>query len=215
MCPRGGCGTVGVFPDAARNPSEKFAHVLLSRIEILYVPPPMNHFIMEIKARCNDHKKIRDFLLARRADCRGTDHQTDTYFRVNHGRLKLREGDIENFLVFYERENQAGPKPSNVVLFATDPQSPLKEILTRSLGVLVVVDKAREIYFLDNVKFHIDTVRHLGAFLEIEAIGGDDRGKEHLLRQCNDYLALLRIREADLISVSYSDLLLAERGTGS
>jgi len=66
----------------------------------------MKHLNIEIKAKCNDQEKIRSVLKSRNADFKGTDHQIDTYFKVNNGRLKLREGNIENFLVFYEREDK-------------------------------------------------------------------------------------------------------------
>ena len=86
-----------------------------------------------------------------------------------------------------------------------------KKALTAALGVLVVIDKQREIYFLDNVKFHVDTVKNLGNFIEIEAIGTDGNyTKEELLSQCEHYLQVFGINEDDLISVSYSDLLLAK-----
>jgi predicted adenylyl cyclase CyaB len=112
--------------------------------------------------------------------------------------------------VFYEREDKEGPKQSDVILFKSDPNSSLKEILLKSLGALVVVDKQREIYFLENVKFHIDTVKNLGTFMEIEAIDGNGTiGKETLLKQCESYLDLFCISKDDLISVSYSDLMLA------
>lgn len=169
----------------------------------------MKHLNIEIKARCNDHEKIRSILKSRNADFKGTDHQIDTYFKVNNGRLKLREGNIENFLVFYKREDKEGPKQSDVILFKSDPNSSLKEILLTSLGTLVVVDKQREIYFIENVKFHIDTVKNLGTFMEIEAIDSDSTfSKEKLLGQCENYLQLFGISKNDLISVSYSDLLL-------
>lgn len=169
----------------------------------------MKHLNIEIKAKCNDHKKIRSILKSHNAAFKGTDHQIDTYFKVNNGRLKLREGNIENFLVFYEREDKEGPKQSDVILFKFDLNSSLKEILLKSLGVLVVVDKQREIYFIENVKFHIDTVKNLGTFMEIEAIdSGGPLGKEKLLEQCQNFLDLFGIPKNDLISVSYSDLLL-------
>ena len=169
----------------------------------------MKHLNIEIKAKCNDHEKIRAILKSRNADFKGTDHQIDTYFKVNNGRLKLREGNIENFLVFYEREDKEGPKQSDVILFKSDPNSSLKEILLTSIGTLVVVDKQREIYFIENVKFHIDTVKNLGTFMEIEAIDSNGAfGKEKLLEQCQNYLDLFGIPKHDLISVSYSDLLL-------
>ncbi|QQG46577.1 MAG: class IV adenylate cyclase [Candidatus Niyogibacteria bacterium] len=169
----------------------------------------MKHINIEIKAKCNNHEEIRKFLKSHNADFKGTDHQVDTYFKVNHGRLKLREGKIENFLIYYERENKEGPKQSDIILFKTFPESSLKSILVNSNGVLTVVDKKREIYFIDNVKFHIDTVQDLGTFMEIEAIDDSgDIGKEKLLQQCNEYLKSFEISESDLISVSYSDLLL-------
>lgn len=169
----------------------------------------MPHLNIEIKAKYDNHKKIRDILLSRKADFRGLDHQIDTYFKTNKCRLKLREGNIENFLIFYERENKAGPKKSKVILFKSESKSVLKEILKRSLGILTTVDKKREIYFIDNVKFHLDRVKGLGSFIEIEAIDRNGSiGKKKLLLQCQFYLKLFNIKKKDLIPDSYSDLLL-------
>ena len=169
---------------------------------------------IEIKAKSNNHDKIREFLKSHNADFKGIDHQIDTYFKVNKGRLKLREGNIENFLIYYERENKEGPKQSNIILFKSASGSSLKSILISANGVLTVVDKKREIYFIENVKFHLDTVQGLGMFMEIEAIDKDgDIGKEKLLEQCNKYLKYFEISKSDLISVSYSDLLLEKAGS--
>ena len=66
---------------------------------VLRVTTPMPHLNIELKACCTKQETIRDILRSRGADFRGTDSQTDTYFIVPHGRLKLREGNIENALV--------------------------------------------------------------------------------------------------------------------
>ena len=169
----------------------------------------MAHINIEIKAKSNNQDAIREILKSKNADFKGVDHQIDTYFKVNNGRLKLREGKIENHLIYYQRENKGGPKQSDVTLFKSDSTSSLKEILTKALGILVVVDKKREIYFIDNVKFHIDVVEDLGTFVEVEAIDNDGTiGKDRLLEQCQFFLDLFKISQEDLISVSYSDLLL-------
>lgn len=169
----------------------------------------MPHINIEIKARCVNHENIREILKSKKAGFKGTDHQIDTYFKVNSGRLKLREGNIENYLIFYERANQAGPKQSNIILFNNQPGSTLKEMLIKSQGVLALVDKQREIYFIENVKFHIDTVANLGTFVEIEAIDKDGNiGIDKLQEQCRRYLGLFNIPEADLLSESYSDMVL-------
>jgi len=169
----------------------------------------MKHLNIEIKARCDDHEKIRSILRENNADVKGADHQIDTYFKVPRGRLKLREGNIENFLVYYERDDQEGPKESKVLLVKNEPKSSLKEILMKTMEVLAVVDKRREISFIGNVKFHLDTVEGLGTFMEIEAI--DERGTigaAELQKQCRQYMDLFGIKEEDLLSVSYSDLIL-------
>lgn len=168
----------------------------------------MNHLNIEIKAKTNRADEIRNILKKSGARSVGLDHQIDTYFRVQHGRLKLREGNIENHLIYYERGNKKGPKQSNVTLFNTTRKSPVKDMLKKSIGVLVVVDKKREIYFIDNVKFHLDKVKGLGNFVEIEAIDKTGKiGKKKLLEQCNHYLKLFKIKNSDLLSNSYSDLL--------
>ncbi|HEV7735996.1 MAG TPA: class IV adenylate cyclase, partial [Chlamydiales bacterium] len=117
---------------------------------------------VEIKARASHPGKIRDFLTKAKAEFRGVDEQTDTYFNVPTGRLKLREGNIETNLIFYERANHAGPKDSHFHLVKVADPASLKEMLTQSLGIKTIVKKSREIYYIGNVKFHIDEVPSLG-----------------------------------------------------
>lgn len=62
------------------------------------------------------------------------------------------------------------------------------------------------------MKFHIDTVKDLGTFIEIEAIDEDGTiGEDELLNQCEFYLELFGIYQNNLISVSYSDLILEKK----
>ncbi len=164
---------------------------------------------VEIKAICNDLEKIRRILLERNAKLIGLDHQVDTYYRSSSGRLKLREGNIENNLIWYQRPDQAGPKTSHCVLYKTEKDSALKAILHDAMGVMVVVDKEREIYFIDNIKIHLDQVKGLGTFLEIEAQSEEgDKSEELLHSQCVKLMDELGIRNEDLVNESYSDLLL-------
>ncbi len=168
----------------------------------------MDYLNIEIKARTKNPEKVRTILQNLKADFKGLDHQVDTYFNVRNGRLKLREGNIENNLIYYERNNQAGPKESHYSLYQSGPGSPLKSILKDSLGIMKVVDKKRGIYFIDNIKFHIDNVKDLGSFIEIEVIDrSGKRNKEKLMEQCRYYLNLFEIEENDFVSGSYSDML--------
>ncbi|WP_372750898.1 class IV adenylate cyclase [Labilibaculum sp.] len=163
---------------------------------------------IEIKAYCNNKQAIKEILLSNGAKLQATDHQTDTYFHSKSGRLKLREGKAENQLIHYIREDKKGCKKSKVVLYKSNTDSSLKEILEKTVGSKCIVDKIREIYLIDNVIFHIDTVKGLGNFVEIEAM--DTNGTiptEKLQEQCNHYIKILEINAKDLLAESYSDLL--------
>ncbi|MFX1285814.1 MAG: class IV adenylate cyclase [Promethearchaeota archaeon] len=176
----------------------------------------MVHRNIEFKAKCSNTGKIKKILISRNADYKGTDYQVDTYFKVNSGRMKIREGTIENALIYYERIDTRKPKQSNVSLFPlnSNSSSSLKEILTKSLGVLVIVEKKRAIYYIENVKFHVDTIENLGSFIEVEAIDHEGIiGIEKLQEQCHFYLELIGVSEEDLISSSYSDLVLQSKWT--
>lgn len=164
---------------------------------------------IEFKANTKNLTALENLLQEQNPVLIGEDHQIDTYFNVQVGRLKLREGNIENALIHYEREDFAGAKSSHILLYQHQPDKTLKEILIKTLGIKTVVDKRRKIYFINNVKFHFDTVEGLGTFVEVEAIDKDGSiGKEKLQSQCDEYAALFGIAAKDFCSVSYSDMIL-------
>ena len=167
---------------------------------------PLN---FEFKAKTSQPEQLESLVKSMHGLYSGEDKQTDTYFNVHHGRLKLREGNIENALIHYHRENNKGAKKSEVLLYEHAPDKNLKDILIAALGIKVVVDKRRKIYFIENVKFHFDAVDKLGTFVEVEAIDRDGSiGLDKLVQQCNHYKELFDIQEEDIIAESYSDMIL-------
>jgi adenylate cyclase class 2 len=169
----------------------------------------MPNINFEFKAKAINLDALEKKLLSLHPAYIGEDRQVDTYFNVIRGRLKLREGNIENALIYYERTNTAGAKQSDILLYQHQPDKALKDILIRLHGVKVIVDKKRKIYFIDNVKFHFDRVEGLGTFIEVEAIDKNgDIGVDKIKEQCNFYAAFFDIKAADYIAFSYSDLLL-------
>lgn len=169
----------------------------------------MNIKNVEFKAKVDAIEKYESRLLALNPDFKGLDHQVDTYFNVPVGRLKLREGTIENALINYDRENSPGSKESQIILYKHKPDAALKNILVKQFGVKVVVDKKRKIYFIGNVKFHFDEVENLGAFLEVEAIdSAEEYAIQELKEQCDSYFNFFELTQDNLIDRSYSDLIL-------
>lgn len=164
--------------------------------------------IFEFKARVDDLHVYENKLLKLSPVFKGIDHQIDTYFNVSKGRLKLREGNIENALINYDRENVNDAKQSDVILYQHEPNAALKNILTKQLGVKITVDKKRKIYFIDNVKFHFDEVKGLGTFLEVEAIDSNETFTiEQLKAQCDKYFNYFGLDKSQLVDKSYSDLV--------
>jgi predicted adenylyl cyclase CyaB len=169
----------------------------------------MKHLNFEFKARLNNEQRVRAALKRLESRFIGTDHQIDTYFRVPSGRLKVREGRLENALIFYRRSNVRRARQAAVEMMLLPRRNSLRAILARSLGTLAVVDKRREIYFVKNVKIHLDRVRRLGKFLEVEAIsrGGDVK---KIRSQALRFQKLFGITAKDIVAESYSDLILAK-----
>lgn len=168
----------------------------------------MNNLNVEIKARYENLDKGRAILKSKNAEFKGEDYQIDTYFNVPKGRLKLREGNIENGLIYYERPDTSSPKSSKFEKCDIDTSSNLKNVLANSLSVLRVVDKKREIYFLDNIKIHLDSLEGLGTFIEFEARKIHPKHTEkYLLDQVEKCLKLFEVNNSDLCTHSYSDMI--------
>jgi len=166
---------------------------------------------IEIKALSESHERIRTLLREQGAYYYGIEYQKDTYFVCNNGRLKLRENGLETSLIFYERNNTESPKKSNYLIYKTSPDKALVELLLKAYDVLIIVNKRREIFLLDNIRFHLDTVTNLGTFIEIEVTDKNGQTDAELHQQCNKYLKALQISESDLIARSYSDMLLDQK----
>ncbi len=168
----------------------------------------MNAVNFEVKVKCIHPEKIESILIKQDAWFKGEDHQIDTYFNSGEGKLKLREGKIENALIHYERNEVKGQKRSEVTLFKTgEDVRELKEILSKSIGIKNIVEKTRKIFYIDSIKFHIDTIINLGSFVEIEVIDSSGKADEEKLKaQCDHYIKMLGLENAEFIDSSYSDM---------
>lgn len=167
-------------------------------------------FNIEVKVKYDNLEAVEKTLLDNGARSVGTDYQTDKYYKIPNGRLKIRRGNIENQLIFYKRNEAADLKQSEIVLLPIDDK--LEFVLDNSLETAVVVKKARKIFFINNAKFHLDEVEGLGRFVEIEIIDADNNmSKEQLAADCEKYIELLDLRNGGVfVPESYSDLLKKE-----
>lgn len=118
----------------------------------------MQYINIEIKARCFHPQTVEAFLFSRNAPFAGTDYQKDIYFNVLNGRLKLRQGSIENSLIYYNRDNQKGPKQSDFYLSKVRDSSSLQTLLAEALGVKVIVEEAAYACFVLHISKTISRI---------------------------------------------------------
>jgi predicted adenylyl cyclase CyaB len=163
---------------------------------------------LEFKAKCDSLAVLRRRAVALKAEYCRTMHQIDTYFNVPKGRLKLREVDDDTTaqLVYYERPDAAESRYSNYQLCDIPQPTVFKGMMSETLGVMVVVEKRRELWMFGETRIHLDEVVNLGQFLELETVIGNQteaeaRAEHQLVREG------LQVKADALISVSYSDLI--------
>jgi adenylate cyclase class 2 len=191
------------------------AAILLARVDQqlkIATQHSFKHKMVELKARVGDHEFLRKKLSALGAEHLGTFQQSDLYFKVPEGRLKLREvkDDSTVELIYYERENIAGPKSDDAFILRIQEPEGLKKILKKILAPLIVVDKVREIYSYQGTQIHLDTVKKLGKFIEFERQTADSPKsikKDRLILE--ELMEKLEIEQNNLETLSYSDLIQA------
>lgn len=163
--------------------------------------------LVELKARYEDLGKARALLTG--AEYVGRFRQTDTYFSLGDRRLKLRavEGNREGQLVYYERPDEGGVKESLVLLADLPDAAAVLDILRRTFPVQAEVRKTREIYRLEGVQIHLDSVDGLGKFIEFEKAVSGEAERDAGRSQLESLSRYFQIDPEDLMASSYSDLL--------
>jgi adenylate cyclase class IV len=191
---------------------------------------------IELKARLTDLDKAHNVARSLAARTHDSERQRDTYFRVPVGRLKLRQrwsidpsryrcsvlGEREAWrddharasqLIWYHRSDEARARPSDYSLVEVAAGDALRELLAGALGIDVDVTKVRAIYLFQNVRIHLDQIAELGTFLEFEAMVDNDCDDSAAELKIERLRAAFEITDAEICSVSYSDLLRNRKAT--
>lgn len=134
--------------------------------------------------------------------------QDDTFFACPNGRLKLRMfSEREGQLIFYRRDDVAGPKLSEYVIAATHEPDALRGTLALAYGVVGRVRKTRTLCFVGQTRIHLDDVEGLGHFVELEVVLEPEQSPEDGRAIADALLARLAIEPTQLVSRAYVDLL--------
>jgi len=141
--------------------------------------------------------------------------QDDTFFACPNGRLKLRMfAEHEGQLIFYRRDDLAGPKLSEYVMAATSEPDALRGTLALAYGIVGRVKKTRTLFLVGATRVHLDDVEDLGHFMELEVVLEADQTPEEGKAIANELMRKLGIEPEQLVTRAYVDLL-ADRATRS
>ena len=163
---------------------------------------------IEIKARIDDVEALAPRVAAIAGTAPVEIIQDDTFFRCAAGRLKLRTfSDGSSELIFYRRQDQQGPKESFFLRSpVSDPQS-LRELLSLAHGTVGRVQKSRQLTIVGRSRIHLDRVKDLGDFIEIEVVLDDDELSDVGVQEAEQLMARLGVMASQLVDAAYVDLL--------
>ena len=163
---------------------------------------------VEVKVRLTDIAIQSDIACKLANSAPTIEKQTDFFFHVPKGRLKLRQlSDNSGQLIFYVRPDQLGPKMSEYMIYDTNDPNSLRTVLDNAFGVRGVVRKTREIFMVGRTRIHLDQVEDLGEFLELEVVLEKDEAPEMGRPEAQHLMAVLKISPEDLVNLAYIDLL--------
>lgn len=163
---------------------------------------------IELKILLDKFNEVISLLRRIKARYVGRVYQTDIYYYCNTGHIKLRNVDNKNFeLILYQRSNKRRGKISDYQIFNVNlgQVNDIKHVFDKIFGRKALVKKERELWLYKNTRIHLDRIRNLGRFLELETMVRNN-GLRKARLEFNEVVKLLNLRMYQHVRKSYGDL---------
>ncbi len=166
---------------------------------------------LELKSYCDDVDAVRAAAARLGALSGGRTEQSDVYFNVSRGRLKLRTTkraeSAECALIACARANDASLRSSDFVVLSLDAThvEPVRAALEMSCGVSWCVTKLRERLQSEDFLVNLDELDGVGRFFELEVFE-DKIGRHRAEQVAATFRRLLRLGDELIIPWSYAQL---------
>lgn len=162
---------------------------------------------VEVKARLAAPEQVRLMVERLSGTAAALFGQTDHYYDVPKGRLKLREcGDQGAQLIYYNRPDQTEPTLSVYEIAPVSDAAKMIAVLECIFGDAIVVRKKRRLHLMGQTRIHLDEVEGLGHFLELEVVLREGQKERDAERIAADLVAQLNLGPIDMIDVGYLEL---------
>ena len=158
---------------------------------------------LELKIKVDFVKKIERLLHTKKVLFVGILKQKDIYYEYKNGLLKMRLEDGSACLIKYLRDEK-GKRWSNYKIVNINGSEPEK-YFADILKVESIVEKERKLYKYKNTRIHVDTVKSLGYFLELETLVTS--GKKQAEKEFAEVVELLQLDLSKQIKSSYRNLI--------
>jgi len=163
---------------------------------------------LEVKIKCDSFHDIKKALNKIGAIYTSTLNQKDIYYRNSKGLLKLRIENGKETLIRYNRNENAANRWSNYNLLEFG-QGKAERFLRNVFEIETVVEKRRLLYIYKDTRVHLDKIRYLGNYLELETLVIN--GKNDAKKRFNEIVYLLKLDLKKQIKKSNRDLMLEKK----
>lgn len=124
---------------------------------------------LEVKIKVPSHNKIIKLLRKHSAKYNGILNQTDIYYKTKAVLLKLRIVNNRYELIKYNRNEKGKNRWSNFEVLHLKEKK-VEKYFENIFEIETKVEKKRLLYVLDNTRVHLDDVKNLGKFVELETM---------------------------------------------
>ncbi len=167
---------------------------------------PLN---LELKIRIDSFDSLIEKLKSINAKQDSILLQKDIYYKIPAGLLKLRIENGTKTLIFYNRDETSKNRWSDFNLLKIEDDN-AEEFFSKLFEIGEVVEKERKLFWFNNTRIHLDEVKELGNFLELETLVLD--GKAGAEKRFNEIVRLLNLDLSKQIKKSYKNIIAEKDG---
>jgi predicted adenylyl cyclase CyaB len=163
---------------------------------------------LEVKIKFDSFNEMKKTLRKIGAEFTATLNQKDIYYKNSNGLLKLRIENGEETLIQYNRNENSKNRWSNYNLLRFSDGN-AEKFFRKVFEIETIVEKKRLLYLYKNTRVHLDNIKHLGNYFELETlvINGQKDARERF----NEIASLLMLDMKKQIKKSNRDLMIGKK----